>query len=67
MATGTVKWFDAKKKFGFISPDGGGGDVFVHITAVEKAGWSTLQPDQRLAFELTEHKGRQSASELKAL
>ena len=51
MATGTVKWFDAKKGYGFIAPDDGGKDVFVHITAVTRAGMDTLQQGQRLQFE----------------
>ncbi|MBM3488160.1 MAG: cold-shock protein [Alphaproteobacteria bacterium] len=51
MATGTVKWFDAKKGYGFIAPDDGGKDVFVHITAVTRAGMDTLQQGQRLKFE----------------
>jgi CspA family cold shock protein len=58
MATGTVKWFNATKGYGFIKPDGGGKDVFVHITAVEKSGIGQLKEGQRVSFkELTEAKG----------
>ncbi|MBP6012882.1 MAG: cold-shock protein [Alphaproteobacteria bacterium] len=49
--TGTVKFFNATKGFGFISPEGGGKDVFVHISAVERAGWRTLNEGQRVAFD----------------
>lgn len=52
MATGTVKWFNAQKGFGFIEPDGGGNDAFVHISAVERAGMSTLREGQKVGFEL---------------
>ena len=51
MATGTVKWFNATKGFGFIQPDDGGTDVFVHITAVERAGLSSLNEGQKISFE----------------
>ncbi len=51
MATGTVKWFNATKGFGFIQPDDGGTDVFVHISAVERAGLSSLNEGQKLSFE----------------
>ena len=52
MTTGTVKWFNATKGFGFIQPDGGGKDAFVHISAVERAGLSTLAEGQKIQFEL---------------
>jgi CspA family cold shock protein len=69
MATGTVKWFNAQKGFGFIQPDDGGKDVFVHISAVERAGFRELQDGQKVSFELTQDKrsGRSSADNLKAL
>ncbi|GHD42474.1 cold-shock protein [Thalassobaculum fulvum] len=52
MATGTVKWFNAQKGFGFIEPDGGGSDAFVHISAVERAGLGTLVEGQKVSFEV---------------
>lgn len=65
MATGTVKWFNATKGFGFIAPDGGSKDVFVHISALERAGLTTLADGQKVSFELeTGRDGRQSASKL---
>jgi CspA family cold shock protein len=68
MPTGTVKWFNTTKGFGFIAPDDGGKDIFVHISAVEKAGMTGLADDQKIEFELIEGRdGRQSAGELKAL
>lgn len=68
MATGTVKWFNATKGFGFIQPDGGGNDVFVHISAVEQAGMTGLSDDQKIQYEMVEGRdGRQSAGELKAI
>ncbi len=67
MATGTVKWFNATKGFGFISPDDGGGDVFVHISAVEAAGLRGLNENQKVSYELVTSKGRTSAGELKTL
>jgi CspA family cold shock protein len=66
MATGTVKWFNATKGFGFIAPDDGGKDVFVHISAVERAGLTGLKDDQKVEFEMESGRdGRQSASDLK--
>jgi CspA family cold shock protein len=62
MTTGTVKWFNALKHYGFIQPDDGTSDVFVHITAVEKAGLKTLQEGQRMQFEVAkDDKGKMSA------
>ncbi|HEV8520434.1 MAG TPA: cold-shock protein [Burkholderiales bacterium] len=67
MATGTVKWFNASKGFGFIQPDDGSKDVFVHISAVEGAGLSTLNEGQKVQFELVKGKdGKTSAGNLKA-
>jgi CspA family cold shock protein len=67
MTTGTVKWFNAAKGFGFIQPDGGGQDVFVHISAVERAGMNELQEGQRISFELEDDRksGKKSAGNLK--
>lgn len=65
MATGTVKWFDATKGYGFIVPDEGGKDVFVHISAVERAGLQTLKDNQKITYELEEGRnGRMAASQL---
>lgn len=65
MATGTVKWFNPTKGFGFIQPDQGGSDVFVHISAVERAGMNTLNEGQKLSYELATDKGKTSAANLK--
>jgi len=68
MATGTVKWFNATKGFGFIAPDDGGKDVFVHISAVERAGLKGLEENQKIEFEMVSGRdGRESAGELKPL
>ena len=68
MPNGTVKWFNTTKGFGFIAPDGGGKDVFVHISAVEKSVLTGLADNQKVSFELQEGRdGRQMASDLKAL
>ncbi|QEO17941.1 cold-shock protein [Acetobacter vaccinii] len=67
MATGTVKWFNTTKGFGFIAPDEGGKDVFVHITAVQAAGLRGLNDGQKVSYELTEERGKQAATELKPL
>ena len=61
MATGTVKWFNATKGFGFIQPDAGGTDIFVHISAVERAGLSSLNEGQTLEYELVSNRGKSSA------
>ena len=67
MPSGTVKWFNPAKRFGFIEPDDGTKDVFVHISAVEKAGMGTLREGQRLEYELvTGEQGKTSAENLKA-
>ena len=66
MASGTVKWFNPTKGYGFIQPDGGGGkDVFVHISAVERAGLSSLNEGQKVEYELVANKGKESAENLK--
>ena len=68
MATGTVKWFNATKGFGFIQADDGSKDVFVHISAVEKAGLGTLKDGQKVEYELMKgNDGKSSAGNLKAL
>ena len=68
MATGTVKWFNPSKGFGFIQPDDGSKDVFVHVSAVEKAGLSTLNEGQKVGYELVKCKnGKSSAENLKSV
>jgi len=69
MATGTVKWFNGQKGFGFIQPDDGGADVFVHISAVERAGLNDLREGQKVSYEITQDRrtGKSSADQLKAL
>ena len=68
MPTGTVKWFNTTKGFGFIAPDEGGSDVFVHISAVEQAGMTGLADDQKIQYDLVEGRdGRQMAGNLSAL
>ena len=68
MPTGTVKWFNAAKGFGFIEPEDGGKDVFVHISAVEQSGLTGLADDQKVSFEMQEGRdGRQMAGDLKLL
>ncbi len=66
MAQGTVKWFNSTKGFGFIQPDNGGADVFVHISAVERAGLRTLNENQKITYELATEKGKTSAVNLQA-
>ena len=65
MATGTVKWFNAQKGYGFIQPTTGGNDVFVHISAVERAGLNTLNEGQTVEYELVTNRGKTSAENLK--
>jgi CspA family cold shock protein len=65
MATGTVKWFNAAKGFGFIVPSDGSKDVFVHISAVERAGLSSLREGQKVSFEITTERGKQAATNIK--
>jgi CspA family cold shock protein len=65
MANGTVKWFNSTKGFGFIAPDGGGNDVFVHISAVERAGLTGLADNQKITFDIEPGRdGRESAANL---
>jgi CspA family cold shock protein len=65
MATGTVKWFNPTKGYGFIQPSGGGKDVFVHISAVERAGLSTLADGQGVEYEIESNRGKESAVNLR--
>lgn len=67
MATGKVKWFNPTKGFGFIQPDQGGSDVFVHVSALERAGISTLNENQRVSYELATNKGKTSAANVKLI
>ena len=67
MANGTVKWFNPNKGYGFIKPDDGGKDIFVHISAVERAGINTLSEGQKISFETATNKGKISAANLKVI
>ena len=65
VATGTVKWFNSTKGYGFIQPDNGGKDVFVHISAVEKAGFSSLAEGAKVSYEIVSDRGKESAGNLR--
>jgi cold shock protein len=65
MSTGTVKWFNPTKGYGFIQPQGGGQDVFVHISAVERAGLNTLNEGQHIEYEIVSNRGKSSAENLR--
>jgi cold shock protein len=65
MVTGTVEWFNAQKGFGFIQPEDGGKDVFVHITAVQAAGLNGLDENQRVTYEVVAERGKQAAANLR--
>lgn len=65
MASGTVKWFNATKGYGFIQPDDGGKDVFLHISAVERAGLSTVNEGAKLSYEIVSNRGKDSAENIK--
>lgn len=67
MATGTVKWFNATKGYGFIQPEAGGSDVFVHITALEALGLKSLNEGQRVSYELATQRGKTAATNLQLL
>ena len=64
MATGKVKWFDAKKGFGFITPDDGGKDAFLHVSALQAANVQSVNDGQAVSYELTEQRGKEAASEI---
>jgi CspA family cold shock protein len=66
MATGTVKFFNTQKGFGFIQPDDGSKDVFVHISAVEKAGMRSLNEGQKISYEIVTERGKQAAGNLQS-
>jgi CspA family cold shock protein len=65
MPSGTVKWFNVTKGYGFIAPDGGGGDVFVHIKAVQKAGFNGLVEGAKVDFDFVDNRGKQAAENLR--
>ncbi len=67
MANGTVKWFNSTKGYGFITPENGGADVFVHVSAVEKAGMRFLNENDKVSYDLTTEKGKTSATNLKKI
>lgn len=64
MAVGTVKWFNSSKGYGFIQPEGGGADVFVHVTAVQRAGMQSLMEGQRISYEVVRDRGKLAAANL---
>ena len=67
MATGTVKWFNATKGYGFIQPDNGGADVFVHISAVERAGLRGLREGQKVSYDMATERGKTAAANLQVV
>ena len=67
MAQGTVKWFNATKGYGFVQPEAGGSDVFVHISAVERAGLRDLREGQKVSYELATERGKTSATNLQVI
>lgn len=67
MAIGTVKWFNPTKGFGFIQPENGGPDVFVHVSAVEKAGIDMLREGQRISYDVVDERGKKAAGNLKTV
>lgn len=67
MSTGTVKWFNTTKGYGFITPDDGGKDAFVHISAVQEAGLNQLNEGQKVSYDLQENRGKESAANLQVV
>jgi CspA family cold shock protein len=67
MATGTVKWFNETKGFGFISPDGGGEDLFAHFSAIQSSGFKTLKENQKVSFDVTQGPKGKQASNIRAM
>ena len=65
MASGTVKWFNAEKGYGFIAPDGGGNDVFVHFSAIQATGYRSLEEGQKVEFEITQGQKGDAAADVK--
>ena len=65
MANGTVKWFNATKGYGFVQPEDGSKDVFIHVSALQEAGLQDLADGQRISYEVVENRGREAASEIK--
>ncbi len=67
MANGTVKWFNSQKGFGFIQPDNGGKDVFVHVSALQAAGMHSLNEGQKVSYDVATERGREAAANLRAI
>ncbi len=67
MATGTVKWFNTNKGYGFIAPDDGGKDVFVHITELEKSGIRQLDDGQKISYDVAENRGKEAAASIQLI
>jgi CspA family cold shock protein len=67
MSSGTVKWFNAEKGFGFIAPDGGGNDVFVHFSAIQASGYRALEEGQKVEFEITQGQKGAAAADVKVI